>query len=209
MIVPADLPPPAPGAERHVALDLANSRLALPGGGHVDLLADPAAATAWLTGRDLAPPGTVLHEICAGRLRDLRTQVRSLLAGQVTGAPPDQTALRAVNAALSLAPSTEVLRWTPARGLHRAPAHPADQAVEHALAVLAADAADLLTGPSAERLAACGSPPCRRYLVRTHASRHWCSVRCGDRARAARAYARRQEKARPGPELPPRPGLPI
>lgn len=29
-----------------------------------------------------------------------------------------------------------------------------------------------------------------RYLLR-HGRRHWCSVRCGDRARAARAYARR------------------
>ncbi len=58
---------------------------------------------------------------------------------------------------------------------------------------LAADAADLLTGPDAERLAACASPPCNRYLLRTHGRRHWCSVRCGDRARAARAYARRSQ----------------
>ncbi|WP_404798560.1 CGNR zinc finger domain-containing protein [Streptomyces pristinaespiralis] len=27
--------------------------------------------------------------------------------------------------------------------------------------------------------------------MRTHGRRHWCSTRCGDRARAARAYARR------------------
>ncbi|WP_344969397.1 CGNR zinc finger domain-containing protein [Streptosporangium fragile] len=38
-------------------------------------------------------------------------------------------------------------------------------------------------------MTACGSPPCNRYLLRH--GRHWCSVRCGDRARAARAYARR------------------
>nr|WP_234354530.1 CGNR zinc finger domain-containing protein [Streptomyces sp. NRRL WC-3618] len=27
--------------------------------------------------------------------------------------------------------------------------------------------------------------------------RHWCSTRCGDRARAARAYARRTQPASP------------
>ncbi|PNG16566.1 CGNR zinc finger domain-containing protein, partial [Streptomyces cahuitamycinicus] len=53
--------------------------------------------------------------------------------------------------------------------------------------------ADLLTSPAAERLTACGSPPCNRYLLR-HGRRHWCSTRCGDRARAARAYARRTEQ---------------
>ncbi|PGH47228.1 CGNR zinc finger domain-containing protein, partial [Streptomyces sp. Ru87] len=60
----------------------------------------------------------------------------------------------------------------------------------HALAVIAADAADLLTGPAAARLTACASPPCNRFLLK-HGRRQWCSTRCGDRARAARAYARR------------------
>lgn len=64
------------------------------------------------------------------------------------------------------------------------------QILGRALATLAADAADLLTGPDAERLTGCGSTPCNRYLLR-HGRRHWCSTRCGDRARAARACARR------------------
>ncbi|GAB2883292.1 hypothetical protein GCM10022245_18400 [Streptomyces mayteni] len=46
---------------------------------------------------------------------------------------------------------------------------------------------------AADLLAACGSAPCDRFLLRTHGRRHWCSTRCGDRARAARAYARRGE----------------
>lgn len=184
------IPPPAPGADRHPALDLANSSLSLPGG-ELDLLAAPQAATAWLVGRGLAPVEAMLREICAGRLRALRAQLRDLLAARVGGDSPPTAALDAINAALTRAPSADLLRWDPVRGLHRAPAHPVDQAVDHALAVLAADAADLLTGPDAARLAACGSPPCTRYLLRTHAARHWCSVRCGDRARAARAYARK------------------
>jgi predicted RNA-binding Zn ribbon-like protein len=78
-----------------------------------------------------------------------------------------------------------------ARKLRRVQAHPTDRAVNHALAPLAADAADLLTGPDAGILASCGPAPCDRFLPRAHGRRHWCSTRCGDRARAARAYARR------------------
>lgn len=112
-------------------------------------------------------------------------------AGQVDGLPAPDGALHAVNDALTRTPAVALLGWDPEHGPHRVQAHPTEQIVDHALAVLAADAADLLTGPDAERLAACASAPCRRYLLRTHARRHWCSVRCGDRARAARAYARR------------------
>ncbi|MHC5560905.1 CGNR zinc finger domain-containing protein (plasmid) [Kocuria sp. U4B] len=31
--------------------------------------------------------------------------------------------------------------------------------------------------------------------MRTHGRRQWCSTRCGDRVRAARAYARKQERS--------------
>nr|WP_051966879.1 ABATE domain-containing protein [Kitasatospora mediocidica] len=188
---PAHLaPPPAPGAERHPALDFANSALVLPSGG-LDLLGSPDSAAQWLVERGLAPADARLQEVCAGRLRDFRQQVRALLVSRITALPAPPEALTAVNEALTSVPSAPLLRWDEAQGLHRAQPHPTDRLVDHALAVLAADAADLLTGPDAERLATCGSAPCTRHLLRTHAARHWCSVRCGDRARAARAYARR------------------
>lgn len=186
-------PPPAPGAERYPALDFANTMLVLPGGQVLDPLGSPEAAAQWLVERDLVPVGTTLYEACAARLRALRDQVRALLASQIEALPAPDGALNAVNDALTRTPAAALLRWGPAQGLHRVQAHPADQIVDHVLAVLAADAADLLTGPDTERLAACDSAPCRRYLLRTHARRHWCSVRCGDRARAARAYARRTQ----------------
>ncbi len=189
--------PPAPGAERYPALDFANTSLAMPGGHFLDLLGSPESATGWLAEHDLAPADAALQEICAGRLRDLRDQARVLLAARIDALPAPADALRAVNDALTAAPAAALLHWDAAQGLHRVQAHPIDQLVDHALAVLAADAADLLTGPDAERLARCGSAPCRRYLLRTHASRHWCSVRCGDRARAARAYARRTQTKAP------------
>ncbi|WP_225835217.1 ABATE domain-containing protein [Streptomyces sp. NK08204] len=183
-------PPPAPGAEQHPALDLANSAPALPGGQHLDLLGTPEAANRWLTGHGLAPEDAGLRETCTARLRTLREHVRALLAARVDGLAAPATALDAVNDALTRAPAASLLHWDADRGLYREAGHPTEQIVEHALAALAADAADLLTGTEADRLTACGSSPCNRYLLR-HGRRHWCSTRCGDRARAARAYARR------------------
>ncbi|WP_436530973.1 CGNR zinc finger domain-containing protein [Actinoplanes sp. HUAS TT8] len=180
----------APGADRHPGLDLANSVLATPGGTVTDLLDTPAAATAWLAERALIPADAELKEICAGRVRALREAIRGILAAFVQGAPPPAGALETVNATLTRVPTAAELHWDTALGLHRSAPHPTDQVVDHALGVIAADAADLLTGPDAVRLAACDSRPCLRYLLRG-GRRQWCSVRCGDRARAARAYARR------------------
>lgn len=189
-----DTPPAAPGAEQYPALDLANSLIVAPGGHRTDLLGTPAAAEQWLVEHGLAPAGTGMIDLCAALLRSLRDHVRALLAAHVAGLPAPAEALTAVNEALTRAPCADLLHWDPGRGLYREASHPVTRIVEHALAALAADTADLLTGPDAERLTACGSTPCNRYLLR-HGRRHWCSVRCGDRARAARAYARRTRAA--------------
>ncbi|GAA1936618.1 CGNR zinc finger domain-containing protein [Kitasatospora viridis] len=191
-VTAADPLPPAPGSAQHVALAFANTLLALPAG-PVDLLDSPDAAVHWLRAHDLATDDAVLYEYCAGRLRELRSQLRALLSACVEGTPAPPAALQAVNTALTTAPSAALLRWDETRGLHRAPAHPADRAAEHAMAAVAADAAELLTGPDAELMVRCAATPCTRYLLRTHAARHWCSTRCGDRVRAARAYARRTQ----------------
>ncbi|MGW4344980.1 CGNR zinc finger domain-containing protein [Streptomyces sp. NPDC004690] len=186
----APVPATAPGAEQYPALDFADSVVTLPGGRTLDLLATPEDAARWLTERNLAPADTELRETCALRMRSLREQIRALFTSRIDGRPAPQEALAAVNEALTRVPTAALLHWDPVRGPYRAAPHPTDQTVDHALGVLAADAAELLTGPDAARLTACGSAPCNRYLLRS-GRRHWCSVRCGDRARAARAYARR------------------
>ncbi|MFJ5229385.1 ABATE domain-containing protein [Kitasatospora sp. NPDC088391] len=188
------VPAPAPGTDRYPALDFANSLLTLPSGPH-DLLAVPEQATAWLVEHRLAPPDGRVHQVCTDRLRGLRAAVRALLAARVDGGPPTAEALAAVNAALTAAPSAPLLHWDAERGPHRTLPHPADRIADRAMALLAADTADLLTGPDADRLARCGGAPCSRFFVRTHAARHWCSTRCGDRVRAARAYARKRAAA--------------
>ena len=59
-----------------------------------------------------------------------------------------------------------------------------------ALAELAHDAIDMLTGPGATQLRACQAPGCVFYFVRSNPRREWCSQTCGNRARAARHYRR-------------------
>jgi predicted RNA-binding Zn ribbon-like protein len=183
--------PPAPGADRYRSLDFADTAATLPASQSYDLLAAPESAMRWLAAHDLTTPNVQLYEVCAQRMRTLRDHIRALFAARVDTTTPPEESLRAVNEALTAVPTAPLLAWDGAQGLRRVQAHPTDQAVNHALATLAADAADLLTGPDADILAACGSTPCDRFLLRTHGRRHWCSTRCGDRVRAARAYARR------------------
>lgn len=187
-------PPPAQGEEEHLSLALANSAIALPGGHTIDLLGTPAQTNRWLTERGLAPVDAGMREMCAAQLRSLREQIRSLFASRTEGLPALPAAITAINDAMTRVPTAPLLRWDDKTGPYRTAPHPTTAIVDHALATLAADAADLLTGPAADRLTACGSTPCNRYLLR-HGRRHWCSTRCGDRARAARAYARRTNSA--------------
>ncbi|HEY0506870.1 MAG TPA: ABATE domain-containing protein [Blastococcus sp.] len=184
--------PPAPGAEQYLALDFVNSAIALPGGQFIDLLGTPAAAGRWLVERGLAPADVGVREMCAAQLRSLREQARALFASRVAGLPALPAALSAVNDALSRVPTAALLYWDEKNGPYRAVPCPTNEILDHALATLATNAADLLTGPDAERLTTCDSTPCNRYLLR-HGRRHWCSTRCGDRFRAARAYARRTQ----------------
>jgi len=186
--------PPAPGSELHPSLDFANTLQRTPSG-PIDRIGDRELATAWFLERELIPHGSALGDPCTARLHELRAALRTLLGAVAEDAEPPRAALAAVNVALTAAPTAEPLDWDATHGLHRTRLHPADQATDHLLALLAADAAALLTGPDAEKLAGCGAAPCTRFLLRTHASRQWCSVRCGDRVRAARAYNRRTHAA--------------
>ncbi|MFE1827324.1 CGNR zinc finger domain-containing protein [Streptomyces yangpuensis] len=182
-----DIPPPSAGEELATSLALVNTRFRLPAGPY-EALADPSAARAWLTGRGLAPAGLDLGPAQAARLRDLRETLRALFVSRIGGTPPDPRRVAAVNAALVGCPPLRVLDWTagdPARTLRAAPSRP----VEQALALLADDGIDLLTGEHAGRLAACGTPGCTRLMIRSHAARRWCSTRCGNRVRAARHAA--------------------
>lgn len=58
------------------------------------------------------------------------------------------------------------------------------------LTQLAREGVDAMTPPAPLPLRACRAPSCVLYYVQDHPRRGWCSPACGNRARAARHYAR-------------------
>ncbi|MBM7368516.1 CGNR zinc finger domain-containing protein [Gordonia hydrophobica] len=187
--------PPSPGAAEHVSIDLVNSVVHLPGGRSVDALDTPESTTAWLIDRGLVATGSELQSYCQNRLIGLRNDLQAAFVSAVTGEPLDPRVLDRVNAALVAAPHVSLLRTKAGGGFARSAEHPVTQLVEHAMSVVADDAATLLAGDDVALLAQCGAEPCTRFYLRTHGRRQWCSTRCGDRVRAARAFARKREAA--------------
>lgn len=181
-----------PGVTEHPCLALANSVSEPARGGRRDELATHEDARAWLLARDLIDPEAELYEYCRGRIVALREDLRELLAAHVGRVAPSPESVQALNRALTSAPGALLLRFEPKTGFARSADHPVTQVVEHVLALIAEDAATLLTGGDASMLASCEANGCQRFFLRTHARRQWCSTRCGDRVRAARAYARKR-----------------
>lgn len=182
----------APGTSEHPSLALVNSAGSVPVGKGYDEMGTPQAAAAWLMARELVGPDAVLHEDCQSRLSALRADLRELFTAYTTGSAPKSSAIHALNTALTSAPGTLLLRFDPQTGFTRHADHPATQVIEHAMAVIADDAASLLCGDQASLLTPCEADPCQRFFIRAHARRQWCSTRCGDRVRAARAYSRKR-----------------
>ncbi|WP_354639304.1 ABATE domain-containing protein [Kitasatospora camelliae] len=186
--------PAVPGEEQYRSLALVNTRFTLSHG-PVDLLEDADAARLWLVRRELLPDRTALAGRQHGRLLALRESARALFAARAAAGAPPPTALDALNAALAAAPPTPHLLWdTPAGGPRRADRPDHGNPVGAALSLLAEDTADLLTGPEAEQLAECAAQGCDRWFLRSHAARRWCCTKCGNRVRAARAYAARKTR---------------
>ncbi|WP_114854591.1 ABATE domain-containing protein [Brachybacterium sp. YJGR34] len=181
-----------PGVQEHPSLALVDSEVRTGRGGARDELETPEALRAWLLERDLIDPGAELFEHCRGRIVRLRADLRELFAARATAHAPSVGAIEALNRALTSAPGTLLLHYEPATGFVRGADHPATQVIEHVMALMAEDAAALLSGEEGDLLALCGADGCERFYLRTHARRQWCSTRCGDRMRAARAYARRR-----------------
>lgn len=175
--------------------------------GPVDALEDVGGLTAWVG--DHAPELGIDPATFAAtpEMRDevvaLRQAIRALFAravspGPASGAdaarlPAFEPSLDLVNATAAAVPVAPRLEWPPDEA-PRARTLPARDAGDSARlrAALAAAAVDLLAGPHREQLRACPAPRCVLYFVREHPRQEWCSVACGNRARAARHY--RQHK---------------
>jgi predicted RNA-binding Zn ribbon-like protein len=62
------------------------------------------------------------------------------------------------------------------------------------LTQVAREGVDAMTPPTPLPLRACLAPSCVLYYVQDHPRRSWCSPICGNRARAARHYARSKKR---------------
>jgi predicted RNA-binding Zn ribbon-like protein len=185
-------PSPAPGEERSLGLALVNTELAHRGE-PLDLLADGDDAAAWLEARGLGGSGpTGLTEADLGGVRALRAAIRAAFVARIDGKPLDRASLVRLNAAAAFGPRAPRLSWE-VGGPELDWVRPGPgTGVDVALATIAADAIDVVSGPLGDSLRACEAHGCVRIFIQDHGRRRWCSRTCGDRVRVARHY----EKAR-------------
>ena len=162
-----------------------------------DDLAEPADLDAWLNALGIDSHGASATE------DDLRSAIRlrealRLLAAHATfdDRPAAASAIADLGEAVT-ALNEEAAKLPPPAiaagpsGLRRAK-HPPASAVRIGLANVAQQAMALLADHGDE-LRACHAPGCVFYFVKTHPRREWCSVACGNRARAARHYDKIRE----------------
>jgi predicted RNA-binding Zn ribbon-like protein len=190
-------PYPGPLRQEPLALELHNTLYASRGE-LIDGLESPDDLRAWLAAIADRLPARA-RDAEASRHPDflaLRDAVRDALHAALEGKPVPAAALEVVNGAAARAPVSP-LAVMGADGPPRAETryHSAD-ATDVALATLAADAIELLTGPDPERLQACGAPGCVLMFLKEHPRRKWCSAACGNRVRQARHYERTRRAVR-------------
>lgn len=194
--VPTDVPPlhgePLP-------LEFANTVFPVRGEQR-DILDSPEGLAWWLgacRSRLTTPlPDSALRGIratdvdCFVMLRDA---ARRLVDAYIHGSPPEAWDVAQINRVSSVGRPWLLLRWSgggPPSSLEISAAAPlvAVQAeIAHALITLLCGATDV-------EPRACGAPGCVFFFDHARSRREWCSTGCGNRARAARHYARRQHK---------------
>jgi predicted RNA-binding Zn ribbon-like protein len=165
---------------------------------NVETLVTPADLALWLERAELLTPGSrprppmaLLH-----RARELRESIDAAVVASTQGEPVDPRALQTIDSWLPAAVTYETLEpgddGVPVIGV----ASPAD-ALEHALGLVALDAARMLGTPEQRvRARICASDTCsaRFYDRSPTAGRLWCSMRaCGNVAKARRHRERVRE----------------
>lgn len=190
--VPTELAPPVLG--QTLTIELMNTIWA-DRHGMYDSLATAAGAKRWVYALgERAPIRSGLTPQCRDDLRELRGALRQV-AAHLTAHPhehPDRTLTEVgVSVQMINEKATHVLT-TPTLALHPNGAISTDNSISaDALpAAIAASAIAFYGSEQAAALRACLAPGCVLYFVKDHPRRGWCSPACGNRARAARHYAR-------------------
>ncbi|GAA1578570.1 CGNR zinc finger domain-containing protein [Kribbella sancticallisti] len=181
---------PRPLNGEPVSMDLLNT-VWVDGGRHHDLLDTADGLETWLSGQTF--PGATLSgvttETARKRLIELREVLRTVVAAQLAG-QPNAAAQAQLNKRLGRG---RLIRSLGPTGPEVTPAvdDPADL-----LPWLAADDYLRLLEQDPTRIRACAHPDCVLHFYDTSrkANRRWCSMSgCGNRAKAARHYARTKD----------------
>jgi predicted RNA-binding Zn ribbon-like protein len=181
-------PPPAPGEDTSSALALVNTEIE-PRGRPVDLLPDGRTLADWLGARGLKTGrSAVIADQDLGRVRELRTAIRTAFTARAAGRRPPRTAIAVINNAAALVASTPRLRWSDDRPELDTVWDQGARPANVALAEIAANAIDTILGDRGDRLRLCEAHGCNRMFIQDHRRRRWCSRACGDRVRVARHY---------------------
>ena len=131
------------------------------------------------------------------RARTLREAINAGVVAALAGDPVPDATLQALARELPHATRADAVQRGRDGALVLSPAPPPDPA-DHALGLLARDAADMFSAANAHRIRVCASETCSaRFFDRSPAGgRRWCSSRgCGN-VEKARRHRRRQKEIR-------------
>jgi predicted RNA-binding Zn ribbon-like protein len=166
-------------------------------GQQIDGLADTAGLRAWLTALGDGLP-VAADEVDGRRFEELhalRGSVREALHAAVERRAMSEPAVAHLNELSARDPRSPYMTQ---RGQMRATEfrHHALTPTDKLLGVIAASTIELVSGPRAADVRACGAPGCVLMFLKDHPRREWCSAACGNRARQARHYARSRRAPR-------------
>src|SRR5215211_39995 len=172
-----------------LALDLANSVARIRPGETRELLASEDDLDRWLAIQADRLPRLGRRPDRLAAFRELRDTVHEALSAAAAGDPLPEHTTRAINAASA---RSEGHLWLRMRdGVPKAELAGSGTLLDRALSTIARSAIELLASPDRERLRVCPAPSCGMFYL-GGSDQEWCSVSCGNRARAARHYARRR-----------------
>ncbi len=176
------------GAEPLVALDLADT-LVTVADPPIDLIADPAQASAWWHLQAERLPNGPQPDLAA--TRRLRAAIRELLDAYLAHRAPAATSIEDINAAAAAAP-TSVRLGGDANKLHAETRWHTELGGNAALAAVATEAITLIGRPGRrDMLRRCANPSCSMLFLAQTTRRQWCTPNiCGNRTRVARHYQR-------------------
>jgi predicted RNA-binding Zn ribbon-like protein len=161
----------------------------------IDRVPTPADVAAWLVDAGVLDRPAPVTEFDLTDTRRLRDAGYAVINAARNSRTPNRRAVAVVNEfAAHPTPQPRLA----ANG--RAATRHSDRPVQAALAVLARDVIDLVTGPDLARVHACAETDCRMLFLDTSrgARRRWCSMaRCGNRAKARAHATRTRRRERP------------